>query len=98
MEKISYIRQIETEDGMGDTMYLCYFVSCNEKEGEKSYGVGIDMYTQKYSERTGKERQAVNNIFRTKLEAELFAEMLFKGLVTPTTLSDIVEDHFKELA
>ena len=37
----------------------------------------------------------VNNIFRTKIEAELFARMLCSGIVTPITLADVVEDHMK---
>lgn len=99
MEETIYIRQTETESAMGDKIYLCYFISQipeDESPGGKRYGVGIDMYTQKPSERTNKERKIVNGIFKTKLEAELFIQLLSGGYVTPTTLDDVIEDNIGE--
>lgn len=96
MKEVKYIKETETESAMGDKIYLCYFITevC-EKDAlnGRKYGVGIDMYTQKPSERTHKERKTVNKIFKTKLEAELFIQLLCKSYVTPITLEDIVEDN-----
>lgn len=96
MKEVKYIKETETESAMGDKIYLCYFITevCeNESLNGRKYGVGIDMYTQTPSERTGKERKAVNGIFKTKLEAELFIQVLCKAYVTPISLEDIIEDN-----
>ena len=101
MNEINYIRQTETENAMGDRIYLCYFITQsdeNEAKNGKRYGVGIDMYTQLPSQRTNKERKSVDGIFRTKLEAELFIQLLCKGYVTPITLEDVVDDNLAEFA
>ena len=100
MTEKSYIRQTETESQSGDRIYLCYFVSkideSRAKDG-KMYGVGVDMYTQKWGERTSRERKVADGVFRTKLEAELFIQILYNCYVTPTTLSDVVEDNIGKL-
>ena len=96
MREVNYIRETETESIMGDKIYLCYFITeLGDKDalGGKKYGVGIDMYTQKPSQRTDKERKAVSGIFKTKLEAELFVQLLCKSYVTPISLEDIIEDN-----
>lgn len=95
MKEINYIRETETESEMGDKIYLCYFIeqmSDEASESGKRYGVGIDMYEQKPGERTNRVRKSARGIFKTKVEAELFIELLCKNYVTPTTLYDIVED------
>ena len=96
MREANYIRETVTESIMGDKIYLCYFITeLSDKEAlsGKKYGVGIDMYTQKPSQRTDKERKAVSGIFKTKLEAELFVQLLCKSYVTPISLEDIIEDN-----
>ena len=95
MAETNYIRQTETESILGDKIYLCYFIteSDEREDNSKKYGVGIDMYTQKPSERTGRERKAVNGIFNTRLEVELFIQILSNSYVTPTTLDDVIEDN-----
>ena len=84
-----YIMQKETYNDMGDKIYLCYFI--NESANGR-YGVGIDMYTQSADRRTAKETKSIGGIFSSQSEAEIFANMLSGGLVTPTTLTDIIED------
>lgn len=102
MRQINYIIQSETLSAMGDKIYLCYFITVNEEaavKNDKRYGVGIDMYTQKPSQRTNKERKSIDGLFRTELEAELFIKLLSSMYVTPTTLEDVVEDNINsELA
>lgn len=96
MREVNYIRETETESIMGDKIYLCYFITELEDKDSlsgKKYGVGIDMYTQKPSQRTDKERKVVSGIFKTKLEAELFVQLLCKSYVTPISLEDIIEDN-----
>ena len=96
MSKEAYIREAETTSGYGDRIVLYYFT--NEKKIHTSdgivtkYGVGIIMYTQSPNERTRREKKSVEGIFRTKEEAERFADVLCNGLVTPITLDDIVAD------
>ena len=91
-----YIRQAETESIMGDRIILYYFT--NETRTQSSggetirYGVGIDMYTRLPGERTLKERKIAESVFETKREAERFVDILCKGIVTPSTLDDIIED------
>ncbi len=87
--KQKYIVQKEAQNEIGDKIYLCYFITKGE---DGYYGVGIDMYTQSAHRRTVKERKIVDNIFPVKGEAEHFINMLATGLVTPTTLTDIIED------
>ncbi len=91
-----YIRQTETESIMGDRIILYYFTNETRESrpgGETiRYGVGIDMYTQLPGERTLKERKIAESVFETKREAEKFIDILCKGVVTPSTLDDIIED------
>ena len=89
MKEQKYMVQKETNNEMGDKIYLCYFINENTSG---QYGVGVDMYTQSAHRRTVKESKTVNNIFPSRKEAEIFVNMLSKGLVTPTTLTDIIED------
>ena len=99
MGKTEYIRETETESISGDRIFLCYFITYDEERGSSNgrcYGVGIDMYTQKAGQRTDKMRKSINNIFRTKLEAELFIQILYSGYVTPTSLEDVVDDNIIE--
>lgn len=91
MKEPSYIRRAEAESSVGDRLILCYFIT-EQKGREKSYGIGIDMYTQRYGERTVRERKTVKGIFALKSDAEKFIDILCRGCVTPTTLDDIVED------
>ncbi len=89
MKKQKYIVQKETHNEKGDRIYLCYFI----KESEDGlFAAGIDMYTQSASRRTEKVSERTENIFSSRKEAELFVNMISNGLVTPTTLMDIVED------
>ena len=96
MNEPIYIRQTETESISGDRIVLYYFI--NERavmsdKGEKlRYGVGIDMYTQLPDERTLKERKVSEGIFSSKTDAESFIDLLCRGIVTPTSLDDIIED------
>ena len=94
MKKTKYTVQKEVMSEDGDKIYLCYFIKESEnKDGTKSYGVGIDMYIQLPHQRTEKESKCATGIFKTKGEAQLFINMLSEGSVTPTTLFDIVEDN-----
>lgn len=92
MKQPSYIRRAEAESIVGDRLILCYFLT-EQKEREKSFGIGIDMYTQRYGERTVRERKTVKGIFSTRKDAEHFIELLYRGKVTPTTLRDVLEDR-----
>lgn len=92
MKEPSYIKRTETESSVGDRLILCYFLT-EQKGKEKSFGIGIDMYTQRYGERTVRERKTVKGIFATKNDAERFIDILCRGCVTPTTLEDIIEDR-----
>ena len=108
MRQINYIIQSETLSAMGDKIYLCYFITVNEEaavKNDKRYGVGIDMYTQKPSQRTNKERKSIDGLFRTELEAELLAQNIpyFKDVANASTSAcgvvensvEIVEKHIK---
>ncbi len=90
--KQKYIAQKQTENEKGDKIYLFYFVT----EGEDGFGAGIDMYTQSANRRTAKEQKCTKNLFRSREEASRFVNTLASGLVTPLTLSDIVEDKIFE--
>ena len=90
--KHKYIAQKQTENEKGDKIYLFYFIT----ESEKGYGAGIDMYTQSAHRRTAKEQKCVNNIFKSREDAHRFVNVIATGLVTPETLSDIVEDKIFE--
>lgn len=97
MQKANYIRNTEAVNMMGDRIFLYYFIHESHSaaavgEGRK-YGIGIDMYTQLPDERTVKERSIVESVFKTKIEAELFIDVLCKGSVTPSSLEDIIEDN-----
>ena len=89
MKEQKYIVQKETHNEKGDRIYLCYFIQENESG---RFLAGIDMYTQSASRRTEKESKITPYIFPSRKEAELFISMISNGLVTPTTLMDIVED------
>ncbi len=96
MQEPMYIKHTETKSTMGDRIVLYYFT--NEKRSyelhnERIYGIGIDMYTQLPGERTLKERKIVDNIFKSKTEAEKFINVLCRATVTPTTLEDIIADN-----
>lgn len=86
--KQKYIAQKQTENEKGDKIYLFYFIT----ESEGGYGIGIDMYTQSAHRRTAKEQKCIDNLFRTREDAHRFINMISAGLVTPETLTDIVED------
>lgn len=94
-EKV-YIREAETESAAGDRILLYYHT--NEKKIKSSsgesirYGVSISMYTQRMGERTRCEKKSMEGIFATSNEARRFVDVLWRGLVTPITLEDIVAD------
>ena len=100
MKEPGYIRQTETQSDAGDRIILCYFLTKHNTivngKGVTTYGVGIDMYTQRPNEQTIRERKTAKSLFRKREEAVLFTDALCKGFVTPTTLSDIVEDKRAE--
>ena len=97
MEEPMYIRQAETESIMGDRIVLYYFTKesrIKTPSGEKiGYGVGIDMYTQLPDQRTLKERKIAEDVFASKRDAEKFIDILCSGIVTPSTLEDIIADN-----
>ena len=92
-----YIRKAETESIMGDRIVLYYFTSETHSnpasDGKIRYGVGIDMYTQLPGERTLKERKIAEGVFASKRDAEKFIDILCHGVVTPSTLEDIIADN-----
>ena len=96
MAETTYIREAETENEAGDRILLCYHT--NEKKIKNSsgesirYGVGLTMYTQRLGERTRCEKMSMEGIFTTLNEARRFVDVLWRGLVTPITLEDIVAD------
>ena len=96
MRNSNYIREAETTSVYGDRIVLYYFANekkINTSDGEVTkYGVGIIMYTQMPNQRTRRERKDAEGIFSTKREAEEFADILCRGLVTPVSLDDIVAD------
>ncbi len=93
MKDVTYMKKTETLSLKGDRIVLYYFVEEKKTQNnENSYAVGIDMYTQLPGERTLKERKISDAVFRNRKEAESFLDILSAGSVTPTTLSDIVED------
>ena len=100
MREPMYIRQAETESIMGDRIVLYYYTT-EKKQGSKDaeivkYGVGIDMYTQLPNQRALKEQKVVDGLFNFKREAEKFIDILCDGLVTPSTLEDIISDNLEK--
>ena len=100
MKEPGYIRQTETLSAAGDRIILCYFLTKQNiavnGRNETTYGIGIDMYTQRPNERTIRERKTVKGVFAKREEALLFTDVLCKGCVTPTTLKDIIEDKLAQ--
>ena len=94
MRKSNYTIQKKTQSADGDKLYLYYYITeCEEYENR--YGVGIDMYIQKAHQRTERESELANGIFKTLSEAERFMKLLAEGYVTPITLCDIVDDNVR---
>ena len=84
MEPIYIIKNI-SESIMGDELIIFYYTTENN-------GVGIDMYTTLKNGRIIRERNISENLFNNKIEAIHFVNKLKRGMVTPCTLQDIIDD------
>lgn len=84
MEPI-YITKNISESIMGDELIIFYYTT------EKN-GVGIDMYTTLKNGKIIRERKISDNLFSTSTEANAFVDKLHKGIVTPCSLQDIIDD------
>ena len=93
MHEPTYILKNETTGLYGERIILYYFTCENKDNVHKPFGVGIDMYTQDYGKRTTKERKIIDAVFSNKRDAENFLNIICKCTVTPTSLSDVVDDH-----
>ena len=82
---LTYIQKAVSRSIVGEKLTIYYFTTAND-------GVGIDMYIDTIGGRTIRERKISDNLFSTTAEAKAFVDKLHKGLVTPCTLQDIIDD------
>ncbi len=102
MAEPKYLITNETENELGDRVVLYYYVIESKPEKNefkaKTYGIGIDMYTQHPGQRTLKEKKYIENVFTSEKDAKTMTDILCRGCVTPVTLKDVLYDRLSQAA
>ncbi len=102
MAEPTYLITNETENELGDRVVLYYYViESKPKQNEfnsKTYGIGIDMYTQLPGQRTLKEKKYIEDVFTNEKDAKKMTDILCRGCVTPVTLKDVLYDRLSQAA
>ena len=100
MAEPAYLITNETKTELGDRVVLYYYViESKPTENEfnaRTYGIGIDMYTQRPGQRTLKERKYIENVFTNEKDAKTMTDVLCRGCVTPVTLKDVLYDRLSQ--
>ena len=90
----------ETKNEHGDRVILFYYVIESKPEenefNTKTYGIGIDMYTQLPGQRTLKERKYIEDVFTSENEARIVIDTLCRGCVTPVSLKEVLYDRLSQ--
>lgn len=87
--------------GIAENTTVEYYLITNKIGGEycdlMSYGVKLVKTARFLGGGKTVEAKQINNIFYNIDDAERFLSILKRGTVTPTTLSDVVEDYITDL-